>query len=259
MVAPSSILALASCSPVTPVAPRRAAPLRAAPRSRVRISTALRRYGTARTVPDVPEAPTSLPGPAPTSRGRAAGVGQGGHLRGRASGVVEARRVGHAPPLRSRALPPHGSGPVVGVIWRRIAGSTVLARSRRGSLGALAAATRGTRMAARSRAGGSPPTRPICTAPAAASRARREVRCDRCGHEEVALKTCRRRDGDGTGALCDLCWLPLRDMVWVIPGPVACFGKCARCSGWFSVRDLRGLKPCGRRDAWVGTCEGCVS
>ncbi len=83
------------------------------------------------------------------------------------------------------------------------------------------------------------------------------MRCCKCGTEATVLKTCRRRDGDGSGVLCDPCWLPLRELVWVIPGPVACFGRCRSCSGWFSVRELADLKPGGRRDAWMGMCVNC--
>jgi hypothetical protein len=68
----------------------------------------------------------------------------------------------------------------------------------------------------------------------------------------------RRRDGDGTGVLCDPCWLPLRDRVWIVPGPVACFGRCRSCSGWFGVNDLADLALGGKHVAWFGTCVDCA-
>jgi hypothetical protein len=84
------------------------------------------------------------------------------------------------------------------------------------------------------------------------------VRCDKCGHEEVALKTCRRRNGEATGVLCNSCWEPVRHLVWIVPGPVACFGRCSGCSRWFDVRELVDRKPGGGHGAWIGTCEGCL-
>jgi hypothetical protein len=82
--------------------------------------------------------------------------------------------------------------------------------------------------------------------------------CDMCGHQEVVLKTCRCRDREGSGTLCDSCWLPRRHLVWVIPGPVACFGTCRSCSEWFSLRELADMRTGGRRDAPTGVCGGCV-
>lgn len=38
--------------------------------------------------------------------------------------------------------------------------------------------------------------------------------------------------------LCDACWLPLRERVWILLGPLVVFGKCVACRGWFSLRGL---------------------
>ncbi|MDP8953294.1 MAG: hypothetical protein M3N18_13880 [Actinomycetota bacterium] len=84
------------------------------------------------------------------------------------------------------------------------------------------------------------------------------MRCCKCGAEAPALKTCRRRDGDGRGVLCDPCWLPLRDRVWVIPGPHVCFGKCSGCGEWFSLRELPDRRPGGKWSAPTGTCVDCA-
>ncbi len=83
------------------------------------------------------------------------------------------------------------------------------------------------------------------------------MRCCKCGAEAPALKTCRRREGEGYGVLCDACWLPLVDRLWIVPGTVACFGRCSGCGEWFSVRDLRDAKPGGGHGAMIGTCSGC--
>lgn len=58
--------------------------------------------------------------------------------------------------------------------------------------------------------------------------------------------------------MCDGCWHPISHLVWVVLGPVACFGKCVSCGEWESARKLVGLKPGGRRDAWIGTCGRCA-
>jgi len=85
------------------------------------------------------------------------------------------------------------------------------------------------------------------------------VRCDGCGAEAPVLKTCRcRDDAERAGVLCDPCWDPLRDRVWIIPGPVACFGTCSRCGEWVSVNDLRDATPGGRRSAPSGLCRMCA-
>ena len=55
---------------------------------------------------------------------------------------------------------------------------------------------------------------------------------------------------------CSL-WLPLSDRLWIVPGPVACFGRCRGCGEWFSVRDLSDRKPGGGHGTMIGTCPAC--
>lgn len=84
------------------------------------------------------------------------------------------------------------------------------------------------------------------------------MRCDGCGIEADALKTCRcRADREGRGVLCTGCWEPLRELVWIIAGPIACFGTCRTCEEWVSINDLRDAVPGGRRSAPSGTCPRC--
>ena len=58
--------------------------------------------------------------------------------------------------------------------------------------------------------------------------------------------------------LYDPCWLPLRDRVWVLPGPFAVWGRCGLCGKWESVRELSDRKPGGGHGAMIGTCVDCV-
>jgi len=84
------------------------------------------------------------------------------------------------------------------------------------------------------------------------------VVCARCGAAAAVLKTARWRDRNGGPfALCDPCWRPIAGAVWIVPGPVICFGTCRRCGEWASVRDLLGAKPGGKWSAPTGTCVTC--
>lgn len=85
------------------------------------------------------------------------------------------------------------------------------------------------------------------------------MRCDGCGAVVVVLKTaicCADRDRRGT--LCDPCWLPIRELVWIVPGPAACWGRCRGCGEWFSLRRLFDRKPGGGHGAMIGTCVDCA-
>ena len=86
------------------------------------------------------------------------------------------------------------------------------------------------------------------------------MRCDGCGITAPALKTVRcRADRERRGVLCTACWEPLRESVWVVPGPVPCFGTCRACGEWASVNDLADATPGGRRSAPSGTCVDCAA
>ncbi len=86
------------------------------------------------------------------------------------------------------------------------------------------------------------------------------MRCEKCGAAAPVLKTCRLRAGPGPAfALCDPCYAPLAEAVWIVPGPLVCFGTCRSCGSWFSVRELSEVSGGGRRDAPSGVCERCVT
>ena len=85
--------------------------------------------------------------------------------------------------------------------------------------------------------------------------------CEGCGAEAQVMKTCRRRDGEGSeaGVLCDPCYAPLADSVWIVAGMVPAHGKCRSCAHWFSVGELAGLAKGGKWDAPSGLCVDCAS
>ena len=83
--------------------------------------------------------------------------------------------------------------------------------------------------------------------------------CDRCGVVAAALKTAKWRDRNGGPfALCNPCWHPIRDAVWILPGPVPCFGTCRSCGEWASVRALADRTGGGKWDAPSGLCQTCA-
>jgi hypothetical protein len=85
------------------------------------------------------------------------------------------------------------------------------------------------------------------------------MRCDRCGYEAPVLKTCRwRTGGEQLFALCPGCHAPIAGAVWIVPGPVACFGQCRSCSGWFSVLELTDRSGGGKWDSNTGLCLRCA-
>ncbi len=57
--------------------------------------------------------------------------------------------------------------------------------------------------------------------------------------------------------LCDGCYEPIWESVWVIPGWLAVWGVCVSCRSWESVRDLSSPKPGGKGDAPGGLCPDC--
>jgi len=81
--------------------------------------------------------------------------------------------------------------------------------------------------------------------------------CGVCGRGQQAMKTVRARTGGVRYTLCDPCWRPISATVWIVPGPVLCFGTCRSCGEWASVRDLRDAKPGGKWSAPAGTCATC--
>ena len=84
------------------------------------------------------------------------------------------------------------------------------------------------------------------------------MRCSRCGVEAPALKTCRWRTGGRRRfVLCGECYTPIAGVVWIVPGPVPCFGTCRRCGEWVSVREISERTGGGKWDAPSGVCAAC--
>ena len=83
------------------------------------------------------------------------------------------------------------------------------------------------------------------------------MKCSRCGHQSLAMKTLRPRSGGVSFLLCDPCWEPLATSVWIVAGHLPAHGKCRECLGWFSLRELEYMQPGGKWDAPSGICSGC--
>lgn len=81
------------------------------------------------------------------------------------------------------------------------------------------------------------------------------MECEGCGTVAPVLKTCRWRTGERRFVLCDLCWEPLADSVWIVAGHLPAHGKCRVCGGWFSLRELKDLRKGGRWDSSSGVCQ----
>jgi hypothetical protein len=82
--------------------------------------------------------------------------------------------------------------------------------------------------------------------------------CEGCGVEALLMKTCRRRDGEGTGVLCDPCYGPLAGSVWIIPGQEIAAAKCDRCSRWIHPNDMIELRRGAKWDGYGGVCQECL-
>ena len=83
------------------------------------------------------------------------------------------------------------------------------------------------------------------------------MRCEGCDAEAPALKTVRWRTGERTFVLCDPCWGPMRDALWIVPGLVTVHGVCRGCPGRFCLEELADVTPGGRRGAPSGLCTTC--
>ncbi len=84
------------------------------------------------------------------------------------------------------------------------------------------------------------------------------MRCCKCGASAPALKSVVCRDArNRRGVLCDPCWEPLADRLWILPGLVAAWGRCRECGEWFGVGELSDRKPGGGHGAMIGACVDC--
>ncbi len=83
--------------------------------------------------------------------------------------------------------------------------------------------------------------------------------CSGCGVALPAMKTVYWRDDEEAEefALCDACYEEVAGLVWVVPGPVYCFGQCRSCGSWFSVRELSEVSGGGKWSAPSGLCATC--
>ena len=81
--------------------------------------------------------------------------------------------------------------------------------------------------------------------------------CEGCGAEAQVMKTCRRRDGEGTGVLCDPCWEPLADSLWIVAGQEIAAARCDGCGHWLHPGVMVELRRGAKWDGFGGVCLGC--
>jgi hypothetical protein len=69
------------------------------------------------------------------------------------------------------------------------------------------------------------------------------------------MKTCRRRGSQSPRfVLCDRCWLPIWEEVWIVPGGLCITAKCVGCGVFGSTAEFSGLSP---GEPKRGLCSGC--
>jgi hypothetical protein len=75
-----------------------------------------------------------------------------------------------------------------------------------------------------------------------------------------ALKSVVRRDDHDRKHLfvvCQKCWLPIREDVWLVPGFVSVTGKCDACLSYVSVVELA-VRRALVKEIHRGTCRMCA-
>lgn len=72
------------------------------------------------------------------------------------------------------------------------------------------------------------------------------------------MKTCRWRGGPWWErfVLCDGCWLPVKDDVWIVPGRFGITAKCAGCGCYGSIAEFSNLSPGQPQRGLCGECGG---
>lgn len=71
------------------------------------------------------------------------------------------------------------------------------------------------------------------------------------------MKTVRPRLSGASFLLCDSCWEPLAESVFIVAGHLPAHGKCRGCSRWLSLRELTEIQPGGKWDSSSGRCRDC--
>ena len=81
--------------------------------------------------------------------------------------------------------------------------------------------------------------------------------CEGCGAEALVMKTVRWRTGERHFTLCDPCYGPLVNSVWIVAGHEIAFARCDGCGHWLHPKEMVDLRKGGRWDGYGGCCSSC--
>ncbi len=82
--------------------------------------------------------------------------------------------------------------------------------------------------------------------------------CEGCGVSALVMKTCRWRTGDRTFVLCDPCFGPLADSLWVVARQEIAAARCDSCGHWLPPGVMAELRRGAKWDGYGGVCFSCV-
>ena len=81
--------------------------------------------------------------------------------------------------------------------------------------------------------------------------------CEGCGVEALVMKTVRRRTEERRFTLCDPCWMPLGDRLWIVDGRQIAAARCDRCGHWQHPSEMADLRRGAKWDGYGGCCSSC--
>jgi hypothetical protein len=81
--------------------------------------------------------------------------------------------------------------------------------------------------------------------------------CELCGGGDMWIKTCLTTEGSRL-LVCDECYGENASVLVIVPGDSVVMARCDHCWRYGNPRDFVKVSPGGRKNAYSGTCAGCV-